>query len=283
MKPYLLILISFCFFGFNLMAQELETEMELSYSKSSLDSVILSAILLDEDGEKLSGMDVEFFYSKMDSLISLGQITTNQDGEAIISMSYTPVLFSSTDRRVEFKAEFKGNDEYYETEVSLEIQDAILRMTPEIIDSVSTLSFQLTTWDEEGEEIGVEDGEIYIFVPRLFGLLPTGDAWTDEDGQDAVKFPTDIPGGNLGELMIIAKIEDHESFGNLETSQMTSWGVPPSENEGEVRALWSSKPPLWMIVTFVILMSAVWLHYLYILIKLRQINTDGKNEEKLIL
>jgi hypothetical protein len=72
----------------------------------------------------------------------------------------------------------------------------------------------------------------------------------------------------------MAKLDENEMYGNLEASVVQKWGIPVSDKiQDQPRALWSSHPPLWMLITFFILMAVVWGHYIvivYQLIKLRK-------------
>jgi hypothetical protein len=89
-----------------------------------------------------------------------------------------------------------------------------------------------------------------------------------------VEVPADLPGDAKGNITLLARLDENETFGNLEASVQQQWGKAVSDkSEEQPRALWSSHPPLWMLITFIVLMVAVWGHYIiivYELIRLRK-------------
>jgi hypothetical protein len=127
-----------------------------------------------------------------------------------------------------------------------------------------------------------------IFVHRLFNPLKVGEGTTDENGEATVEIPGKLPGDAKGNITLLAKLDENELYGNLESSVTQQWGIPVSDKLGEQpRALWSPHAPLWMMITFIILMCTVWGHYLVIFIQLFRLRKeepepDSPNVEKII-
>ena len=120
-----------------------------------------------------------------------------------------------------------------------------------------------------------------IYVPRMFSLLPVGEAYLDDNGDASVEFPSDLPGDKEGNLEIIAKFEDHPDYGTVEKSANEPWGVPTFYTAPPLhRALWTHMPPTWMIVTLLILLTGVWTHYMYAIISLYLIRRDARKQAK---
>ena len=118
-----------------------------------------------------------------------------------------------------------------QTELSLEIED-----------STKFIHFFVGAPDSTGSIVPVEDVEARIYVKRLFGLLPVSEDFetTNEEGILTIQFPDDIPGDENGTLNIIAKVTDHDEFGNLIHSKEINWGVPLKVNDKVMsRELWS--------------------------------------------
>ena len=57
------------------------------------------------------------------------------------------------------------------------------------------------------------------------GDLPLGKK-SIENGECNIEFPNDLPGDSAGNLLIIAKIVDHDDFANVEQRASIGWGVP---------------------------------------------------------
>jgi hypothetical protein len=73
----------------------------------------------------------------------------------------------------------------------------------------------------------------------------------------------------------VAKLDENEVYGNLETTAVAPWGTAVSDKVSSLpRALWSPHPPIWMVVTFVILMSVVWGHYIVIVVQLFRLRKE---------
>ena len=84
-----------------------------------------------------------------------------------------------------------------------------------------------------------------------------------------------MPGDDKGNITLLARLEENETYGNLKASVMQQCGTPVSSELKDIpRALWSPHPPIWMLVTFVVLMSAVWGHYLVIIIQLIRLRKE---------
>lgn len=263
-------------------AQEdlMPVEIELTYVQR-YDSLVLTATTRDEDGEPIQGLDILFSVHIAKNSATLGSSKTNAKGVARISKKLDDLRKSG--HLFHFEAVFKGDDTYDASSIDLEIRDAKLGMVTEVIDSVNTVSLHLTSWDDNNEEMNVSDVEILFYVPRLFSLLPIGDAYTNRHGQDEFEFPTDLPGGPKGELTIVSRIEEHEDFGTIEIREAVTWGIPVALNTSkQPRALFSRDAPIWMLITFIILMLGVWCHYFLIIFKLFQIRNKGNTSEALI-
>jgi hypothetical protein len=80
----------------------------------------------------------------------------------------------------------------------------------------------------------------------------------------------------MGYLTVVAKIEDNETYGNVEASGRINWGKPLPPVKVEHRGLGDTDAPLWMVYTLIVLLSLVWFHYLYVIITVIRIRYLGK-------
>jgi hypothetical protein len=121
----------------------------------------------------------------------------------------------------------------------------------------------------------VDSTTLGVYVKRLFSALKLGEGTTNASGETTIEIPNDLPGDAKGNLTLLARLDENETYGNLEASVVQQWGTPVSDEVKELpRALWSSHPPIWMLVTFVVLMSTVWGHYLVIIIQLFRLRKE---------
>jgi len=262
------------------MAQEsIGIEMELIVTQITEKGVELKATLTDEENsEPVAGVSVNYSVTINDQLIDLGKATTNHLGVAELKGIKLEDLRKLGHFFV-FTASFEGDTKFSAGDTTIEIKDAIVAVSNETVDSVNMVFVKLTTWNEDGEVIPVAETDLKIYVPRMFSLLPIADVTTDEEGVGELEFPSDIPGGKNGELTIIARMEEHEEFGNVESAVQTTWGVKHIQDAKLHRALWSPDAPVWMVITFAILMTGVWFHYLLIVYLLARIKRSGGEGE----
>ncbi len=90
------------------------------------------------------------------------------------------------------------------------------------IKTISLTAFK----SENNKDIPVSGESVMVYVPRMFSLLPVGEATLDENGTASLEFPSDLPGDTAGNLTIISKFEEHPDFGNVERRIVQKWGVP---------------------------------------------------------
>lgn len=257
---------------------QVAVEGELTYNKLADNTVSITGVISDSEEDKpVSDLQIEFL-SRLDSTSkSLGTVTTNDEGVAVLDEVPFSSLLLSLDHRFNLTFKVAENDDYIETPKELSFSEVDMKLDFMEIDSIKQIVVTLSSWNEEGSLIPVEEAEAYLYVPRLFSLLPIGDIYTDEEGKGMMAFPVDLPGDKSGEMMIVAKIEDHEKFGNVEVSNTINW-AKPGNHELEVlpRALWSTNTPVWMLITFIVLMVGVWFHYGWILFNLFRIRSYSR-------
>jgi hypothetical protein len=158
-------------------------------------------------------------------------------------------------------------------EEEVTIKRARLEIVPVKADSM--LTFQVKLVDiGTGTITPVPETVLGVYVKRFYYPMKVGEGTTDENGVATIEIPNNLPGDSIGNITFLAKLEEHELYGNLEAGVTQKWGTAVSAKLVEQpRALWSEHPPIWMIVTFILLMTVVWGHYFvifYELIRLRK-------------
>jgi hypothetical protein len=113
------------------------------------------------------------------------------------------------------------------------------------------------TFDGEEDTEPVKD-VLVQFYTGLDELRLIAGINTDEEGKAIVKFPIDLPGDTIGKITIIAKIEEHANYGNVEAMASANWGLPNTNLLfSDHRALWTQIAPTWMIITLTVLLTGV--------------------------
>jgi hypothetical protein len=122
--------------------------------------------------------------------------------------------------------------------------------------------------------------EIKLFAKRYFGNLPIdGAKSTDSMGKAVFTFPTDLPGDSSGLVKMYAKLSDEISFGDVRADTSLNVGIPtwkPPLNEE--RAMWNivQKTPIWLLLTYSLVVLTVWGIIFYVVFRLRAISMLGR-------
>jgi hypothetical protein len=253
-------------------AEILSPYMEFKYLKDTEGRRILDAkvFLAGELGLiPLEGLPVSF-YTNMEEPELLGEAMTDGKGIARYIIPESMTLPVDEDNNWWFYAEFEGNDMYEMTMEEISLMDVNLDMKLEETEDGKKIYLYAYTM-QDGERIPVSDEDIYIFVPRMFSLLPVAEGYFIE-GEAEVDFPDDVPGDEEGNLTVIGRFNDHWQFANVEKRADTNWGVPSSHEVAEShRALWTQIAPRWMIISLTIMLAGVWGHYLFAIISMIRI------------
>lgn len=222
---------------------------------------------------KLPHLKVKFIQVSGDAEKELGFAITN--GEGKVSLNYKDSLLpADAEGKLHFKALFAGNKAMEAAEEEVAVKRARLEITPVKEDSLLTVKVRLIEI-VNGKETPVKETELGVFVNRSFLPMKIGTATTDENGEVTVEIPNNLPGDAKGNITLLAKLDENEVYGNLEASAVQQWGVPVSTViQEQPRALWSPHPPVWMLVTFIVLMVVVWGHFFVIVYQLWRLRKE---------
>lgn len=222
---------------------------------------------------KLEGLKIEFSLGADSVAKTIGEAITDSKGVAIFNCK-ADQLAADAEGKLNFKASFAGKDSIEAATESVSVKRARLEITPIKEDSLLSVKVKLIDLST-GSETPVKETDLGIFVKRLFNPLRLGEGKTDEAGEATIEIPNNLPGDAEGNIVLLAKIEENETYGNLEASVSQQWGTPVSNEVKELpRALWSPHPPIWMLVTFIVLMTAVWGHYIVIIFELFRLRKE---------
>lgn len=222
---------------------------------------------------KLRLLKVTFLQVTEDAEKELGFVITDGFGKAVLNIKATQ-LQTDKEGKLHFKAVFAGNKQMDPADGEVTIKRARLEILPVKEDSLLTAKVKLIDIGT-GTEIPVPETALGIFVHRSFNPLKVGEGTTDENGEATIEVPANLPGDAKGNITLMAKLDESEIYGNMETSVNQPWGIPVSDQLHELpRALWSSHPPYWMMATFIILMTTVWGHYLVIIVQLFRLRKE---------
>jgi hypothetical protein len=136
------------------------------------------------------------------------------------------------------------------------------------------------------EWVPVKGVDVKVGIKRFDSYLPIGDDpsyTTDSLGTITAEFKkAKMPGDEKGNIIVVARIEDNDQFGNITAEKQVPWGehYVYTTTYGE-RTLWSTRlrTPIWLLVLAYSIVISVWGTLVYLIALLIKIKKLGKQEE----
>ena len=95
-----------------------------------------------------------------------------------------------------------------------------------------------------------------------------------------------MPGDEKGNLILVARVEDNDSYGNLVVERSVPWGVAvKAEQNFWHRTLWSTgnRAPIWLLFIALAIIIGVWGSIIYLVKQLFKVKKMGKEYERNIV
>ena len=258
--------------------------LTLTYLNTSNDSIILTADLFvkRETGNfALENAEVDFMASDGNESLNLGKIKADYTGNAVIKVFVNAGLPMDKEGKTTFTATFAGKGKYLATSENLSFKRAKLSITFSKKDSVRMIHVNAFQVEANNDPIPLPKEKVTIYIPRMLSNLKIGEIDLDENGTGSIEFPGALVGDSLGNITVIAMIEENEVFGTVKGQSTISWGIPKQYYLAErpTRELWTPVAPVWMIITLIIMLTGVWAHYVYAVIQLILIKRHNKGRK----
>ena len=161
-----------------------------------------------------------------------------------------------------FLATFDGDKKFEPAKADLTVSPAriLISASDDKKITASVMELKGNAW------VPVKDVELKIAVRRLGGDLPVNETptfTTDSTGKASADFKRDsIPGDSKGNIILVAKIEDNDQYGNLSVETTVPWGAKfqyvSTFNQREAYLLARDKAPIWLQVIAYSIIVAVW-------------------------
>ena len=232
---------------------------------------------------------VVFYLGDISENMVIDSLLTDENGEARLIFEDGSRFTVDEDRLYHISAQYNGNRSFTATKSDISIKEITMELLLSEINSIKTVSVRAYELGNEKDIVPVEDARVNFYVPRLFSDQIIGKG-SFSDGKCSIEFPENIAGDTIGNISIIARIEDHDNYGNVERQiKDFRWGsTQPIEEHKSLmtieisiptRALWHTNAPLWMIITLIILLTGVWSHYIYVIFQLIKLSRLSKNKK----
>jgi hypothetical protein len=263
----------------------LDPKIIFTYLNTSNDTVVLSAnIYVSRENGSFALQNAELEFTASDGKVSkvLGKKKAGQDGNAVLSVAAKSDLPVDKDGITRYTVTFAGKGKYTAASESASAKRAKIMVNFVKEDTVHSIRINARQVERNGELKPIAKEKVLVYIPRMLSLLKIGEFELDEKGEGKVDYPEKLVGDSLGNITVVARIEESDKFGNVEGKSVTSWGIPKQYflAEKPTRELWTPVAPLWMIVTLIIMLTGVWAHYIYAVIQLAMIRFFRQKDSK---
>lgn len=236
--------------------------------------------------EPVKGIPVNVYFSEASEKNLLGKIITGINGEGRVAL---PASFKANwDSLNEFKfvavSDSSAGLELLSGDVT--VKKAILVIDTTSAEGTRTITAQLK--EKKGNEwVAVKQIEMKLGIKRMLGNLTVGEAETytsDSTGVASAGFKRDsMPGDDKGNLVLVARVEDNDNYGNLAVEKSVPWGkAVQAETHFWHRTLWSTgnRAPIWLLFIALSIIIGVWGTIIYIVRNLIKIKKMGREYER---
>lgn len=257
--------------------------VDISYHQTDADAPVIKAVTKTKVNKKfkpVGGVVVNFFMNEESSAGYVGSTTTDVQGVGAISLPTRAREVWDTLNTFVFIATVTGNNQFEDTSSEIEITKARIELSLQEEDSIRTISAKIFS-KQDSSWVVVSDTELKFVVNRYFNDLPISEDvfTTNEDGELATEYGLTLPGDENGYIILGAKLEDHEVFGNLTATRKGQWGVPQApDNSFAKRTLFATrdKTPWWLLIFPNLIIISVWTIIIYLIYQISQIRKIGK-------
>lgn len=231
--------------------------------------------------EPLPSRSVQLFLDSNSTENAIGVVVTNNAGKAIASIPPSLKSVWESSPKHSFLAVMAAKDE--EKTAVLDITKSRIIMDTSSTEEARTISVHVDQFIHDAW-VAAPDVEMKIGVKRHGGILSAGEEdtyTTDSTGTVTVEFNKDsLPGDPEGNILLVAKTEDNELFGNLSTEKKVSWGTVtvPDTNFFKQRTLWTTRfrTPYWLLIIAYTIVLGVWGTLIYLVTQLIKIRKLGR-------
>jgi hypothetical protein len=222
----------------------------------------------------VANIPVSFYISSESPANLIGKATTNEKGQVSVLILPSAKDEWNKSPKQTFLAVSDSSKMYEATKTSVDLTKSRIKLdTADDRKIVATLvELKDSSW------IPVKGVDMKLSVKRLGGDLNVNETptfTTDSLGMVSADFKLlNLPGDSLGNLVLVAKVEDNDSYGNLTTQKTVPWGkearyqAPFNQRSLFARRGWS---PLWLEWIAYSIIAAVWFVLLYLFLQIRKL------------
>lgn len=224
--------------------------------------------------QQVANISLAFYIDDSETKVLLGKATTDHSGNAVMQIKSVASEIWKSSASQSFSVSNQENKEFNASEAAVSIVKA--KITLDTLENKSIVATLLELKDSVW--MPVKEVDIKVAVKRMLGELNVGETatyTTDSLGVVTAEFARDsLPGDSKGNLVLIAKVDEHEIYGNLTAELIAPWGVKPSvHSDFNERSLFARKglTPIWLEGLAYSIILLVWSIIIYLIFQIKKI------------
>ena len=226
----------------------------------------------------VAGIHLNFYITAEAPANFLGKAITNEKGEATVLIPPSARGEWLKSAKQSFMIVSDVSKLYDVTKANADIIKAKLKIDTADDKKITAMFLELkdSVWTP------VKGVDIKIAVKRMDGDLNVNETptyTTDSLGMVSSDFKRDsLPGDSKGNFILIAKVEDNDSFGNLSAEKLVRWGsVFSYASDFDNRSLFArrGKSPIWLELVAYSIIAGVWIILVYLFFQIRKLKSLG--------
>lgn len=288
MKARFLTILIFILAGIIVNAQDEKPELNLTLGYHSLNNnipylMVSTKFRAEKTFEIVKAAKVKLYMDEESDAGLIGEVVTNDNG---IAKMVIPPKFKDTwnaSPKHSFIAVSSETKAYAETRSEIEIaKSRIIIDTTLTEEGARAISVMVSEFDGS-QWLPANEVEVKIGVQRLGSVLPISDEesyTTDSTGTVVAEYMRDSLPSTIGKngIMLVAKVEDNDVYGNLSIEKQVPWGVLYRDfHDINKRTLWATRDraPLWLLFMAISIIAGVWGVIIYLVFQIFKIKRMG--------
>jgi len=253
----------------------------LSYFNNNNQTQFLKAntkTKIDRKFQQVPGIPVSFYIGTVSPANLIGKATTNEKGLAFVFITPTAKDEWSRSSKQSFTVVADTTKLYDGTSTSIDLTKAKIKIDTGEDKKITAVLYEL----KDTEWVPVKGVDMKVAVKRMGGDLNVSETptyTTDSLGTISADFKVvNLPGDSLGNLVLVARVEDNDIYGNLSTEKNVPWGVDARYIYNfNKRSLFARRghSPLWLEWMAYSIIVAVWFILLYLFMQIRKLKKLG--------
>jgi hypothetical protein len=242
---------------------------------------------IDGKFKQIRGIKLSLYLDADSAENLIGTLTTDKHGlaKAILPVGLKEKWDAAPGHN--FIAISEANKEFESVTAETAITKSRITIDTTSEDSIRTINVLVNSFDGK-KWLPVKDVEMKVGIYRSAGGILSAGAeetyTTDSSGSVTVELnKTGLPGDAKGNYVLVAKVEENETLGNLVEEKIVPWGVAvkPDSDFFNQRTLWSTRfrTPFWLLFMAYSIIIGVWGTVLYLVMQIYKIKKLGLQQD----